>query len=71
MPRHVDSNDEHRHLRLNALVTRPESGGLLRLADTPLPLAPGEAIVFRSDMVPHEVTPVSGLRIVWSVGCLY
>lgn len=71
VPRHADPTDEHRHLRLNAIITLPDSGGLLRLADAPIPMGLGEAVVFRPDALIHEVSPVTGTRIVWSVGCIY
>jgi hypothetical protein len=46
-------------------------GGVLVLEGAEVPLAPGDAIVFRPDLQRHAVTPVVGERFVWSVGCNY
>jgi len=58
------------HVRMNLLVAAADEGGVLRLAGVEVPLAPGDAVVFRPDRDEHEVTRVSsGERLVWSVGC--
>jgi hypothetical protein len=60
-----------RHLRLNAIISAPTTGGELRMDGAIRPLVAGDAVIFRPDLVLHEVTPVVGRRLVWSVGCNY
>jgi hypothetical protein len=56
------------HVRLNAIVIAG-LGGALYLDDTELPLARGDAYVFRPDITEHHVAPIeSGSRLVLSVG---
>jgi hypothetical protein len=72
IPPHVDPplTSGARHARLNAIIAQPPSGGLLHLDDTPIDLAPGDAVVFHPDSVRHQVSPVTGgERWLWSVGC--
>jgi hypothetical protein len=45
--------------------------GELRLEGKVFELAPGDAVVFRSDQITHQVSPVVGERLVLSVGCVY
>lgn len=74
IPPHVDPPlaDENRHLRLNAIVRAPLRGGELRLDGELVPLAEGDAVVFRPDRSTHEVSAVEGgPRLVLSVGCNY
>lgn len=72
VPPHVDPplSEGMVHVRLNLLVSPPAAGGVLLLDEAPIPLEPGEAVVFRPDAARHEVTPIeAGERLVWSVGC--
>jgi hypothetical protein len=72
VPPHRDSAEGGRHLRLNALIAAGERGtGELRLEGKVFELAPGDAVVFRSDQITHQVSPVVGERLVLSVGCVY
>lgn len=70
IPRHRDPTDDHRHLRLNAIV-KTATGGQLIIGGETIELGAGDAVVFRPDAVDHEVGPVAGTRYVWSVGCVY
>jgi hypothetical protein len=72
IPPHVDPplTDGAHHGRLNAIIAAA-GGGVLILDGAEVPLAPGDAIVFRPDVQRHAVTPVVGERFVWSVGCNY
>jgi hypothetical protein len=72
IPPHVDPplTDGARHGRLNAIIATG-GGGVLVLDGAEVPLAPGDAVVFRPDTQRHAVTPVIGERLVWSVGCNY
>jgi hypothetical protein len=72
IPPHTDPplRDGARHARLNALIAAPPTGGVLRLDDTVVDLAPGDAVVFYPDRVQHQVSTVTGgERWLWSVGC--
>lgn len=64
------------HRRLNALIEAgrgprdsPEAG-LLHLDGRAAPLALGDGLIFRPDLVEHAVAPVARRRLVWSVGAL-
>ncbi len=57
------------HLRLNLMVAAPAAGGGLVIDGEDVPLAVGEAVVFRPDESAHQVARVErGTRLVWSVG---
>lgn len=71
VPRHVDPplDGGLAHVRLNLLVRAPERGGLLRCDGTEVALTAGDAVLFRPDVVVHEVSAVEvGTRLVLSVG---
>lgn len=63
--------DPGRHARLIALVDAPTGGGELIIAGEPARLHEGDAVVFDPAEEEHEVTPVTGHRLVWSVGVRY
>ena len=69
IPAHVDPPiDGLSHVRLNALVLAGQ-GGLLYLDGAEAPLDEGEALLFRPDVVRHQVTRVErNPRLVFSVG---
>jgi len=67
--RHVDDAQHgKRHRRINALVTPPAGGGALWIDGQPIELAVGDAVRFYPDREVHEVTPVVGTRLLFSVG---
>lgn len=72
IPPHVDPAPQvgRGHHRLNAVIVAPRAGGVLSLDGVPCPLAAGDAVVFRPDVQRHQLSPVDGERLVWSVGCL-
>jgi alkylated DNA repair dioxygenase AlkB len=72
IPPHRDPTHRGRHLRLNAqvLVSAPGTGEL-RLDGEVFDLEVGDAVVFRSDQILHQVSPVVGERLVFSVGCAF
>lgn len=53
--------------RINVLLKKPEEG-VLRISDRDVPMEVGDAVVFYPDKELHEVTPVKGERLIWSVG---
>lgn len=63
--------DRGRLARLIALVDAPESGGELIVSGERANLREGDAVVFCPATDVHEVTPVVGSRLVWSVGIRY
>ncbi len=71
IPAHRDPAlaDGRAHLRLNALVSLDGPPGRLRLAGRPVVLDPGDAVLFRPDLLVHEVVPADGTRLLWSWGC--
>lgn len=72
IPPHRDPTQHGRHLRLNAVVLASAPGsGELRLDGEVFDLAEGDAVVFRSDQILHQVSPVVGERIMLSVGCAF
>lgn len=67
--RHVDDAQHgKRHRRINALVTPPAGGGALWIDGRLIELAVGDAVRFYPDREVHEVTPVVGSRLLFSVG---
>lgn len=67
MHRHLDPDPRGDHWRVNVVVRRPARGGILLLDDEPVDLRPGDAYIFRADVVPHAVTPVvEGERVAWT-----
>lgn len=69
IPAHVDPPLEGMcHVRLNALLLAGE-GGLLYLDGAETPVDEGDALLFRPDVVRHQVTRVErNPRLVFSVG---
>lgn len=71
IPKHVDDAAMFgmTHHRINVLVRQPAGGGVLIVNEEIVPLRPGDAISFRPDSEPHEVTPCHSERLVLTVGC--
>ncbi len=71
IPRHRDEASIFglTHQRLNAIVTKPNEGGVLIMAGQEVPMRAGDAILFRPDAVDHEVTTCGDERLIFSVGC--
>ena len=66
---HTDpAREGHRHVRLNALLKAPEGGGELTVDGQKVALEVGDAIVFAPDVQPHEVSRVTGERLLFSLG---
>jgi hypothetical protein len=63
-PPHVDPRSG---VRLNACLIPPWAGRLV-VAGEEVWLEAGDAVVFRPSEQVHEVTPVTGERLIWSVG---
>ena len=69
VPDHVDAAEAgKRHLRINAILGAPKSGGELRIGGVLVELSIGDAVLFEPDREVHHVTPVVGTRVVFSVG---
>ncbi len=69
IPPHVDpAQHGRRHRRLNALITQATGGGELRIGGALIALDPGDAVLFYPDLEVHEVAPVVGTRLLFSVG---
>ena len=69
VPPHVDpAQPGRRHRRLNAMLSPAAGGGELRIGGQLVALSPGDAVLFYSDQEVHEVAPVTGTRLVFSVG---
>jgi predicted 2-oxoglutarate/Fe(II)-dependent dioxygenase YbiX len=67
--RHVDDAQHgKRHRRINAVLTSADGGGELWIDGRRIELAVGDAVRFYPDREIHEVTPVVGTRVVFSVG---
>ena len=72
VPEHRDPTSTLHHLRLNALLQAGSSGtGRLELDGELWDLAEGDAVVFRPDVMAHQVSRVEGERLVLSVGCVF
>lgn len=72
IPPHRDPTHQGRHLRLNGVVKASAPGtGELRLDGEVFDLEEGDAVVFRSDQLLHQVSPIVGERLVLSVGCAF
>lgn len=68
IPPHKDEPGFGRHYRVNIILTKPKGGEFI--AENTL-LHLGRVVIFRPDLVTHEVTPVeSGTRYVLSIGCI-
>lgn len=66
---HVDAAQHgKRHRRLNAVIATATSGGELRIDGVLVSLGLGDAVRFFSDREVHSVTPVTGTRLLFSVG---
>lgn len=57
------------HVRLNAVVRQRGPGDRLLLAGQPITLAERDALVFRPDLLEHEVRAAPHERLLWSFGC--
>ena len=69
IPEHTDAAQHGRgHRRLNALIAPPTSGGELAIDGVVVDLAVGDAVVFEPDREIHRVSPVVGMRMLFSVG---
>lgn len=69
VPDHVDAAQPGlRHRRLNALITPATAGGELTIAGARVELALGDAVCFYPDEEVHRVEPVTGTRLLLSVG---
>jgi hypothetical protein len=69
VPPHLDpAQHGRRHRRLNAMITQATGGGELRIGGAPIALDPGDAVLFYPDHERHEVAPVAGTRLLFSVG---
>ena len=69
VPVHLDpAHHGKRHRRINALLGRAASGGALRIGGGAIELELGDAVVFYPDEEAHEVSPVTGTRLLFSVG---
>jgi predicted 2-oxoglutarate/Fe(II)-dependent dioxygenase YbiX len=69
IPPHTDPAQHGKaHRRINAILAQPAAGGELRIGGMTIPLAIGDAILFRPDRDVHEVTTVRGSRLLFSVG---
>jgi predicted 2-oxoglutarate/Fe(II)-dependent dioxygenase YbiX len=67
--KHVDDAQHgKRHRRINAVLTAADLGGELWIEGAPLELAVGDAVRFYPDREIHEVTRVTGTRLLFSVG---
>ena len=72
VPEHRAPTTSLCHLRLNVLLLEASQGtGLLHLGGELFPLGAGDAVLFRPDVQPHQVTRVEGERHVLSVGCIF
>lgn len=72
IPPHRDPTRHGKHLRLNAVVQASAPGsGELRLDGAVFDLDIGDAVVFRSDQIEHQVSLVVGERLMLSVGCAF
>jgi len=66
---HVDDAQHgKRHRRINAVLTPADAGGELTIGGQRIALATGDAVRFYPDRELHEVTPVTGTRLLFSVG---
>lgn len=67
--KHVDDAQHgKRHRRINAVLAHAHSGGELWIDGRRIDLAVGDAVRFYPDREVHEVTPVVGTRLLFSVG---
>ena len=66
IPKHVDNVDGKRHFRLNIVLKKPLSGGIFKCEKSILHTP--RIILFRPDKYSHELTPVEGERLVFSLG---
>ncbi|MGN6111019.1 MAG: 2OG-Fe(II) oxygenase [Kofleriaceae bacterium] len=69
IPPHVDpARPGLRHRRINALLVPASSGGELHIDGSRIELAVGDAVAFYPDVERHDVSPVVGTRLLFSVG---
>lgn len=68
----VDVRDEGRHVRCDLLLRPAARGGDFRIADTPVPLVAGDAVVYYPDVDEHKVVKViAGARYALSCGSIF
>jgi Rps23 Pro-64 3,4-dihydroxylase Tpa1-like proline 4-hydroxylase len=69
---HLDTSSMFgkRHIRLNCLVKKATSGGELIVREERIDLEVGDAYIFHPDEMEHQVTPVVGERLIFTVGAL-
>lgn len=72
IPPHKDDTafGRTKHMRLNALISKPDDGGVLVIDDKAIKLNEGDAVIFTPNLSAHSVSKVVGERLVFSVGCL-
>ena len=69
IPAHTDAAQHgRRHRRINAMLEHAARGGELFVDGAKIELAVGDAVLFFPDQEVHEVTIVSGQRLMFSVG---
>jgi len=69
IPAHTDAAQHgRRHRRINAVLEHAARGGELFVDGAKIELAVGDAVLFFPDQEVHEVTIVSGQRLMFSVG---
>lgn len=70
IPRHVDQDAKAgmRHIRINAIITPADSGGVLTIDDKVIDLYQRDAVIFHPDTQYHSVTHCTSTRLIWSVG---
>ena len=69
IPPHTDTAQHgRRHRRINAVLEQARAGGELFVDGAKVELAVGDAVLFFPDHELHEVTRVTGSRLLFSVG---
>ncbi len=71
IPTHKDDAGfgREKHMRLNALIEKPEDGGKLTINYRSVDLDVGDAVIFMPNAQVHSVSKVFGERLMFSVGC--
>lgn len=70
--RHRDVHMHGKHVRLGILLEEATMGGELFVDDIPVPLRPGDGVVYRADQVEHHVTEVvAGERYLLTIGTIF
>ena len=70
IPPHVDQETmgHKKHARLNAVLQSPKAGGILKIENEVVELEELDAVLFYPGFSVHEVSPVEGERLLWSLG---